>query len=103
MSGYEVIVEALREAGNAATSAGEQAETMDLTGTLSGVGGALPGSRSAQAAPGASDTWRRQLTDWSTDTKKLRAGHVVLSRSLRCQRACRSRPVLRLPGEVTPL
>jgi len=71
MSGYEVVVEALCGAGSAATSAGEQAGTMDLAGTLSGVGGALPGSRSAQAVTGAADTWRRQLTDWSTDTRKL--------------------------------
>lgn len=71
MSGYEVVVDALRGAGSAAQSAGEQAETIDLAGTLSGVSGALPGGRSVQAATGAADTWRRQLTDWSTDTEKL--------------------------------
>ncbi|MGH3912029.1 MAG: hypothetical protein ACRDTC_01255 [Pseudonocardiaceae bacterium] len=74
MSGYEVVVDALRAAGSAATSAGEQAEKIDLAGTLTGVGGALPGSRSVHAATGAADTWRRQLMDWSTGTKKLGQG-----------------------------
>lgn len=65
MSGFEVVIEALRKAGKAATSAGEQAAAVDLGGTLSGVPGALPGSRSAEVAPRTATAWRSQIKGWS--------------------------------------
>ncbi len=37
MSGYEVIIAALRNAGITAESAGEQVSAVDLAGTLTGV------------------------------------------------------------------
>ena len=43
MSGYQVIIDALRKAGHAAESAGKQAGAVDLAETLTGVAEALPG------------------------------------------------------------
>lgn len=74
MSGYQVIIAALRQAGGAAESAGEQVRTVDLAGTLAGVGDALPGSRSVQAATGAANAWTDQIERWSTDAQSLGQG-----------------------------
>lgn len=61
MSGYETAIEAIRRAGAAAISAGDQASGIDLAGPLSGVGSALPGSRSAHAAAGVSTAWAQRV------------------------------------------
>lgn len=74
MSGYQVIIDALRKAGGAAESAGEQAGAVDLAGTLTGVADALPGSRSVQAAMGAANAWTNQIERWSTDAQSLGQG-----------------------------
>jgi hypothetical protein len=74
MSGYRVIIEALRKAGNAADSAGKQAGAVDLAGTLTGVTDALPGSRSTRAATGAANAWTDQIERWSTGAQRLGQG-----------------------------
>jgi hypothetical protein len=61
------VIEALRTAGKAAISAGEQAGTVDLVGTTAGVPGALPGSRSAQAATTLANAWQTRIKGWSTE------------------------------------
>ncbi len=74
MSGYQVIIGALRQAGSTAESAGKQVGAVDLAGTLTGVADALPGSRSVRAALGAADAWTDQIERWSTDSQKLGQG-----------------------------
>jgi hypothetical protein len=71
LSGYKVVIEELREAGRSAISAGEQAGTVDLGGTLSGMPGALPGSRSVQAAAGLANSWQSQIKGWSGEAATL--------------------------------
>lgn len=74
MSGYQVIIDALRKAGDAAESAGEQAGAVNLAGTLTGVADALPGSRSTQAATGTANAWADQIERWSTGAQMLGQG-----------------------------
>lgn len=74
MSGYQVIIDALRKAGDAAESAGKQAGAADLAGTLTGVADALPGSRSTQAATGAANAWTDQIERSSTGAQRLGQG-----------------------------
>ncbi len=74
MSGYQVIIDALRKAGSAAESAGEQAGAVDLAGPLTGVADALPGSRSAPAATGAANAWTNQIKSWSADAQRCGQG-----------------------------
>lgn len=74
MSGYQVIIDVLRKAGDAAESAGKQSGAVDLAGTLTGVADALPGSRSAQAAMGAADAWTDQIERWSIGAQRLGQG-----------------------------
>lgn len=69
MSGFEAAIEAIRKAGAAAVSAGDQARGIDLAGPLSGVGSALPGSRSAHAAAGVSTGWAQRVQNWSRDSR----------------------------------
>lgn len=71
MAGYEVVIEALRKSGRAATSAGEQASAVDLAGAISGVRDSLPGSRSVDAASGVATVWRAQIAGWSGEATKL--------------------------------
>jgi hypothetical protein len=65
VSGYEVTIATLRKASEAATSAGEQARTVDLAAALSGVPRGLRGSRSAQSATRLADVWRTEIKSWS--------------------------------------
>ncbi|MGH4020393.1 MAG: hypothetical protein ACRDT0_14390 [Pseudonocardiaceae bacterium] len=74
MSGYQVIIDALRQAGGAAESAGEQVGAVDLAGTLTDVADALPGSRSVQAATGAANVWTDQIERWRADAQRLGQG-----------------------------
>lgn len=74
MNGYQVIIAALREAGIAADSAGQQAGAVDLAGTLSGVADALPGSRSVRAAAGTANAWTDHIERWSTGAQRLGRG-----------------------------
>jgi len=74
MNGYQVIIDALRKAGIAAESAGEQVGAVDLAGTLTSVADALPGSRSVQAATGVTNAWTDQIEHWSIDAQKLGQG-----------------------------
>ncbi len=53
MAGFEVEIEALRLAGDAARSAGEQSAAVNVREPLAGISSALPGSASA---PVAADT-----------------------------------------------
>ncbi|MGH3916528.1 MAG: hypothetical protein ACRDTC_24420 [Pseudonocardiaceae bacterium] len=69
MSGYEAAIDAIRRAGAAAVSAGDQDRGVDLAGPLSGMGSALPGSRSAHAAAGVSTGWAQRVQDWSRDSQ----------------------------------
>jgi hypothetical protein len=69
MSGYQVIIDALRKAGDTAENAGKQAGAVDLAGTLTGVAEALPGSRSTPAATGAANAWTDQIEHWSTSAQ----------------------------------
>lgn len=65
MSGYEVVIAAIRKAADAARSAGEQAGAVDLAGTVAPVPNALKGSRSAASAANLAGTWRTVIKDWS--------------------------------------
>ncbi len=71
MSGYQVFIDALRQAGSAAESAGKQVEAVHVAGALTGVADALPGSRSVRAAAGAANTWTKQIQRWSTGAQRL--------------------------------
>lgn len=74
MSGYEVVIAALRRSAEAARGAGEQAGAIDLAAALAGVPGALPGSRSGHAAAGLAEAWRALIADWSRTAVALGDG-----------------------------
>ena len=71
MDGYEVVIEALRKSGRAASSAGEQAGVVDLSGAISGVRDSLPGSLSLQAASKVATAWRAQIAGWGSEATEL--------------------------------
>ncbi|GLZ37681.1 hypothetical protein [Actinokineospora sp. NBRC 105648] len=71
MSGYGVVIAALRKSAGAVRSAGEQAAVVDLAGTVAGVPGALAGSRSAASASALSQAWRTQVREWSNSAIAL--------------------------------
>lgn len=77
MSGYQVVIDALRKAGGAAESAGDQVGAVDLAGILTGVADGLPGGRSAEAASGAGNAWTDQIRRWSTEAQRLGQGMSV--------------------------
>lgn len=82
MSGFEVVIEEIREAARAATSAGEQASRVDLgkafSGTDSGFIGptaaglamALPGSKSAEKAPRVCAKLRDDIGKWVNEVHR---------------------------------
>jgi len=74
MNGYEVVINQLRKAGSAATSAGEQAAQIDLAGAISGVPTGLIGSRSADAAIRLGIEWARTITGWGREACALGDG-----------------------------
>ncbi len=61
MNGYQVTLEAIASAGNAAADLADQLTSIDLAGTLTGVPEALPGARSAQAARTLSTAWKDEI------------------------------------------
>jgi len=65
VAGFEVEIDALRRAGEAAGSAGGQAGAVDLAEVISNVGGALPGGRCGRAATAVAEVWRGQISDFS--------------------------------------
>ncbi|MGX7824384.1 hypothetical protein ACTG9Q_04760 [Actinokineospora sp. 24-640] len=76
MSGYELVLDQLRAAGNAAISAGEQARRVDLADAVAGVPPALPDAHSAEVIATVAATWARQVTAWSTAVGTLGAEMV---------------------------
>jgi len=77
VSEFEVVIEEIRKAAQAATSAGEQARRVDLAEALSGVGSgfigpaapaglalALPRSKSAENAPKVCAKLRGDIDKW---------------------------------------
>ncbi len=71
MNGYEVVIDQLRKAGSAATSAGEQAAQVDLASAISGVPDALTGGRSAGAATRLGVEWARKITEWGGEVRAI--------------------------------
>jgi hypothetical protein len=67
VAGFDVVIDELRKAGKAAISAGEQAGTVDLGSAVSGVAGALTGSRSAKVVVKTAAAWRTQIKNWSSE------------------------------------
>lgn len=66
MDGYEVEIEALRRAADAACSAGEQAGEIRTNSAVTAVPAAMPGSESSSALPAWADWFdRNRLHRWS--------------------------------------
>lgn len=65
MSGYEVEIAQLRQAASAAQSCGDQLGEVDAAATMTGVPGALPGSRSGSPIKKLAGAWRGQVTHLS--------------------------------------
>lgn len=66
MSGYELEIEQLRRAATAARSGGDQLDKVDASASMSAVPPAMPGSRCAGPLARLADTWRQQVTWWSS-------------------------------------
>lgn len=81
MTGYAVVIDALRRFGQAAASAGEQAGSVDLAAALAPVAGALPGSRSGPAVTRAAQAWRGQVAGWSRRVTALGTGMAETAES----------------------
>lgn len=64
MSGYGVQIQALRQAGKAASSAGDQVKDVDLPGAIGHAASAMPGSTSAQSFSTLGNAWRGHLSGW---------------------------------------
>lgn len=79
MAELEVVLSALRKAGRAAGSAGEQAHAVDVSGIVAGVEGALPGSRAASMATQVARLWRDQLEAWSREATELGRNLAVIA------------------------
>jgi hypothetical protein len=67
LSGFEVNLEGLRKAADAAASAGEQARGIRLGDAPNEVPGGLPGSESAARAVLLAKAWDERLVAWSAD------------------------------------
>ncbi|MBW4719666.1 hypothetical protein [Saccharothrix obliqua] len=67
MSGYEVDIEGLRKAANAAASAGEQAGRITLGEAVAAVAEAMPDSASAERTRALTTAWGERLRAWSAD------------------------------------
>lgn len=65
MGGYDLELQQLRRAANAAWSGGDQLGKVDAQGSVSAVPAALPGSRSAGPIARLADSWRQQVVHWS--------------------------------------
>jgi hypothetical protein len=61
VNGYQLTLDAIAGAGNAALDLADQLTSVDLAGALAGVPGALPGARSAQAASALSHAWSEDV------------------------------------------
>ena len=71
MAGFDVEIDGLRRAGDAAACAGEQAATVDVAGALAGAGSGLPGSRSGPAISAAATTLDAEVRSVSRDAGEL--------------------------------
>lgn len=67
MDGYEADIAGLRKAGQAASSAGEQAGQIHLGDGPHGVPEGMPGSQSAAKAEPLAQAWESRLRTWATD------------------------------------
>jgi hypothetical protein len=79
VTGYELTLDAITGAGNAATSLADQLTAVDLAGALAGVPEALPGARSAQAACVLSDAWEDDLKKYGDAVREH--GETLLAAS----------------------
>jgi hypothetical protein len=64
LSGYETQIEALRKAGEAARTAGNQVSGMDLADAVAAAGSAMPGAPAVQSFTVLGDAWRGDLAGW---------------------------------------
>ncbi|UVS81677.1 hypothetical protein [Actinokineospora sp. UTMC 2448] len=71
MSGYEVVLDQLTAAGDAAVGAGDQAGRVDLAEAVADVPSALPGARSAAAIGQVADLWAGQVAAWRDAARAL--------------------------------
>lgn len=62
MSGYELEIDQLRRAADAARSCGDQLGEVDAAATVDAVPAALPGSRSASPITTLANSWREQVS-----------------------------------------
>lgn len=65
LSGFDAEIQTLRRASEAAHSAGEQAQVVDLPTAIRGLVVALPGSMTARSANALANNWSGQLSSWS--------------------------------------
>lgn len=63
MNGYQLTLDAINGAGNAATKLADQLTHIDLASALVDVPDALPGARSAEAARTLSDAWKDDVRE----------------------------------------
>lgn len=78
MTGFGVVQEALRAAAEQARAAGEQARPAGLSGPVSLVGEAVPGSDAVAAARRLAVTWTGALESWR-DGMARHAAHKAAS------------------------
>jgi len=67
VDGFQVDIDGLRNAADAAGSAGEQATRVHLGDGATEIAGALPGSASSGKAEALATVWEQRLTTWGED------------------------------------
>ncbi|MEV4643200.1 hypothetical protein AB0J80_38280 [Actinoplanes sp. NPDC049548] len=67
MSGFEVQIDQLRTAAEAAGSAADQARAVDPGAGLDAIAAALPGGVAASSAPTLASTFNQRARTWADD------------------------------------
>jgi hypothetical protein len=92
--GYEVVLEAIGAASDAAKRASDDVGQVDLAATLAGVATGLPGGVSGEAARLLADAWGRAVSGWAQNASeysgqldeaavRYRSNELAASRELR--------------------
>ncbi|WP_409491671.1 hypothetical protein [Amycolatopsis sp. cmx-11-12] len=71
--GFEVVLEAIGAASNAAERASGDVGQVNLAATLAGVAAGLPGGVSGEAARLLADAWGRAVPGWAANASEYAA------------------------------
>ncbi|MBP2331018.1 hypothetical protein JOF56_011403 [Kibdelosporangium banguiense] len=98
MSGYAVVIEALRGSSRAAADLGKQLGAVDLGAPVAGLDAALPGSSSGPALVALGELWRGVVQSLSRDAARY-AADLAASADLYSTNEAAAKADLRVAGE----